>query len=113
MRDYGKVHSGFWASESVRELEADAKLLALYLLTSPHTTMLGAFRLPDAYACDDLGWTPERLRNGFGTLSEFIKYDPKTKWVWIIKFLSFNKPENPNQWKSVAKLADQIPDSVP
>ncbi|MDQ3039740.1 MAG: hypothetical protein M3R16_08090 [Pseudomonadota bacterium] len=82
-------------------------------MTSTHTTMLGAFRLPDAYACEDLGWTPERLRNGFGTLSEsgFIAYCPRTKWVWIVKFLKWNRPENPNQWKAVRKLVDAVPEN--
>lgn len=114
MRDYGKVHTAFWASEALRDLDADGKLLALYLLTSPHTTMIGAFRLPDAYACEDLGWDAERLRNGFETLSQadFVQYDPRTKWVWIVKFLEWNKPENPNQWKAAGKLADAIPASV-
>ena len=48
MRDYGKIHTGFWASETMLGLESDARLLAIYLMTSQHTTMLGAFRLPDA-----------------------------------------------------------------
>lgn len=111
MRDYGKVHTQFWASETLKGLDSDAKVLALYLLSSPHTTMLGAFRLPDAYACDDLGWSPERLRNGFATLSAtgFIAYCERTKWVWVVKFMEFNKPDNPNQWKAVAKLAEMLP----
>jgi hypothetical protein len=114
MRDYGKIHTSFWSSETLRDLDTDAKLLAAYLLTSPHTTMIGAFRLPDAYACEDLGWTSERLRNGFETLSEagFSIYCEKTKWVWVVKFMDFNRPENPNQWKAAAKLAAQIPDNV-
>lgn len=115
MRDYGKIHTRFWASDTLRDLDSDAKLLALYLLTSPHTTMLGAFRLPDAYACEDLGWVSERFRNGLETLSGagFSKHDPKTRWVWIVKFLEWNRPENPNQWKSVGKLVAAIPESVP
>lgn len=113
MRDYGKIHTGFWASDTLSGLDDSSRLLAAYLLTSSHTTMLGAFRLPDAYACEDLGWDSERLRNGFGTLSSFAKYDVKTKWVWVIKFLEWNRPENPNQWKAVAKLAAAIPTSVP
>ena len=114
MRDYGKVHTSFWGSETLRDLDADAKLLALYLLSSPHTTMIGAFRLPDAYACEDLGWSTERLRNGLETLSQtgFSIYCQKTKWIWIVKFLQWNKPENPNQWKSAAKLVSQIPDNA-
>ncbi len=114
MRDYGKIHTAFWASDTLKDADTDARLLAVYLLTSSHTTMLGAFRLPDAYACEDLGWTSERLRNGFETLSKcgFVQYDAASKWVWVVKFLEFNRPENPNQWKAVRKLASQIPSSV-
>lgn len=115
MREYGTIHKGFWANESLKALDTDCRLLAAYLLTSPHTNMIGAFRLPDAYACEDLNWTPERLRNGFETLSGvgFIKYSESGKWVWIVKFLQFNKPANPNMLKAAAKMAEGIPASVP
>lgn len=114
MRDYGVIHRGFWANESLRGAGDDARMLAAYLLTSPHTTTLGAFRLPDAYACDDLGWVPERLRNGFETLSKigFVRYCHTTKWVWVVKFLEWNKPANPNIWKAIAKMASGVPDAV-
>lgn len=114
MRDYGKIHSRFWQNETLRGVDSDAKVLALYLLSSPHTTMLGAFHLPVAYACEDLGWVPERFHKGFETLSEigFAHYDKATKWVWIVRFLDWNRPENPNQWKSIVKLAESIPASV-
>lgn len=114
MRDYGKVHTSFWASETLKGLDADAKLLALYLLTSPHTNASGAFRLPDAYACEDLGWVSERLRNGFKTLSEsgFIERCDATSWVWICKFGDWNKPDNPNIKKAVLKSVESIPASV-
>ncbi|WP_433897378.1 hypothetical protein [Stenotrophomonas geniculata] len=114
MRDYGKIHTGFWASETMLGLESDARLLAIYLMTSQHTTMLGAFRLPDAYACEDLGWDSQRFQNGLDTLSEagFVKYDRATKIVWIVKFVKWNRPDNPNQQKSIAKLAQALPDSL-
>lgn len=114
MRDYGVIHRGFWANESMKGAGDDARMLATYLLTSPHTTTLGAFRLPDAYACDDLGWDSKRLRNGFETLSNigFIRYCETTKWVWIVKFLEWNKPANPNIWKAISKMASNVPDSV-
>src|SRR5690606_31315079 len=89
VREYGVIHRGFWANEAIKEAGDDARTLAVYLLTSPHTTTLGAFRIPDAYACDDLGWDSQRLRNGFETLSSigFVRYDSATKWVWVVKFL--------------------------
>lgn len=114
MRDYGKIHTGFWASGTMLGLESDARLLAIYLMTSQHTTMLGAFRLPDAYACEDLGWDSERFQNGLKTLSEagFVKYDGAAKVVWIVKFVKWNRPDNPNQQKSIIKLAQALPDSL-
>lgn len=114
MREYGVIHRGFWSNESIRNAGDDARTLGAYLLTSPHTTSLGAFRLPDAYACDDLAWSPERLRNGFETLSGigFIRYCPDSKWVWVVKFLDFNRPANPNIWKAIRKMAGSVPDAV-
>lgn len=114
MRDYGTIYNGFWANEALRSAGDDARLLAAYLLTSPHTTSLGAFRLPDAYACEDLGWVRERFQNGLKTLSDigFVKYSATTKWVWVIKFLAWNKPANPNIWKAIGKLATSVPDGV-
>lgn len=34
MRDYGKVFTSFWMSETTRDLSGQARLLALYLLSS-------------------------------------------------------------------------------
>lgn len=114
MRDYGKIHTSFWSSETLRGLDTDAKLLAVYLLTSPHTNASGAFRLPDAYACDDLGWDSERLRNGFETLSSrsFVRRCAATSWVWVCKFGEWNKPDNPNIKKAIVKAVEAIPAAV-
>lgn len=111
MRDYGKVHTSFWSSETIRELDDDSRMLALYLLTCTHSNMAGAFRIPDGYVAEDLGWSSERFRKGLKTLSEsgFLVYCDKSKFVWILKFLNWNKPENPNQWKAVAKFMAAIP----
>jgi hypothetical protein len=112
-RDYGKVHASFWTSDTLTGLTDDAKLLALYLLTCPHANIAGVFRLPMAYAVEDMGWDAERLRNGFETLSAagFCRYD-KSGWLWIVKWLKWNKPDNQNMWKAVDKAVAQVPVSV-
>ena len=43
MRDYSRVHTAFWTSEDVRRLSEDGRTLALYLLTGPHSNMIGCF----------------------------------------------------------------------
>jgi hypothetical protein len=112
MRDYGRVYATFWTSDTIGALSEDGRLLALYLMTSPHTTIAGVFRLTDGYACDDLKWTAERVAEGFRNLSDngFADRCETTKWVWIRAHLEWNPPENPNQRKAVAKCAAAVPD---
>lgn len=114
MRDYGKVHTSFWSSDTLKGLSDDAKFLALYLLTCQHGNMAGAFRLPLAYVAEDTGWDLERLRNGFVTLSEsgWLYRCERTGWVWVTNWLKWNRPDNPNQRKAIAKLLSQVPASV-
>jgi hypothetical protein len=112
MRDYGKVHTRFWSSDTIRGLTDDGRLLAMYLMTSPHSTIAGVFRLPDGYVCEDMQWTPERVAQGFAELfaKGFGNRCETSKWVWVTKHLEWNPPENPNQRKSAAKVALSVPD---
>lgn len=113
MRDYGKVFSTFWTSDSTRDLSDDAKVLALYLLTGPHSNIIGCYRLPDGYISEDLGWTLQRVSKGFGELFQkgFATRDEDTKWVFVNNHLKWNPLENPNQITGGVKLYDQIPDA--
>lgn len=111
MRDYGRVYGTFWSSQTTGNMGDDGKLLALYLMTCSHSTIAGVFRLPDGYVAEDLGWPSERVRRGFEELFDkgFANRCETTKWVWVNKHLEWNKPENPNQRKSAAKIAQGIP----
>ncbi len=112
MRDYGKVYTTFWSSPTVTALTDDGKLLALYLMTCIHSTICGAFRLPDGYAAEDLGWPLARVSKALGDLvaAGFVRRCESTRWVWISKHIKWNPPENPNQIKSAAKAALAVPD---
>jgi hypothetical protein len=111
LREYGRVHSAFWSSADVQALSDDGKMLALYLLTCSHGTIAGVCRMPDGYVAEDLKWSSGRVSKGFEELFEkrFATRCEATKWVWIAKFLQWNAPENPNQWKAVWKVVGQIP----
>lgn len=111
MREYGRIHCAFWTSNDIQSMSEDGRWLAMYLLSSQHTTIIGAFRLPDGYVCEDLKWSSGRVAKGFAELfaKGFANRCETTKWVWIRKFLQWNPPENPNQWKAAKKIASQIP----
>lgn len=112
MREYGKVYSSFWQSPEVRAMSEDGRVLALYLLTTPHGSMLGCFRMPDAYAAEDLQWATERVSEGFRNLieSQFVVRDEATKWVLIPKFLKWNQFDNPNVAKAAHRAFELVPD---
>lgn len=111
MRDFGKVHTSFWTSSTVRDMSEDARTLAFYLLTSPHGTIAGVFRLPDGYACDDLQWDAQRVQAAFAELQQhgFARRCESTKWVWIVNHFEWNPLDNPNQRKAASKVANMVP----
>jgi hypothetical protein len=115
MRAYGQIHSSFWTSATIRGLTDDGRILAAYLLTSPHTNMIGCFRLPDGYACDDLGWPADRVSKAFSDLdgAGFASRTSTTKWVLIHKFLKWSPVKGPKQAKGAANLLLQVPEDEP
>jgi hypothetical protein len=111
VRDYGKVQTTFWTSDDIQVLSNDGRMLALYLLTSPHTNLLGCFHLPTGYVSEDLSWDVETVSKGFAELElkGFATRDALSKWVVIHKYLKWNAIENPNQGISAGRLFDQVP----
>lgn len=114
MREYGRVYSSFWQSQDIRELSEDGRTMAIYLMTCPHANLIGCFRLPDAYAADDLQWSSERVREGFVELEDkgFATRDEGSKWLVIHKYLKWNAFENGNVAIAASKAFDQVP-SIP
>ncbi len=111
MRDYGKVQTTFWTSQDTSGLTDTGRMLALYLLTSPHSNILGCFHLPVGYVCEDLKWATERVEKGFAELfgKGFATRDNDSKWVVMHAYLKWNPIENPNQGVSAGRLFEQIP----
>lgn len=111
MRDYGKVQTTFWTSADIQALSNDGRMLALYLLTSPHTNLLGCFHLPSGYVSEDLAWDVETVSKGFAELElkGFATRDSASKWVVIHAYLKWNPIENPNQGISAGRLFEQVP----
>jgi hypothetical protein len=111
VRDYGKTYTSFWTNAELADCSRDARLLGVYLLSSPHTNMIGCFRLPVGYVAEDLHMTPEEVKDSLAELEQvgYINYDQKLSWVLLPRFLRWNQIENQNQAKSALKLFDEIP----
>ncbi|MDR3490990.1 MAG: conserved phage C-terminal domain-containing protein [Gammaproteobacteria bacterium] len=111
MRIYGSIQISFWENSDIQLLSDQSKLLAIYLLTGPHSNMLGCFRLPDGYITEDLNWEIKNAKNSFNKLSEidFLTRDYDSSWVAIHHFLKWNPIQNPRQGIGIQKLFDIVP----
>ena len=96
---YVRVANKIWQDEKIKNLSDDAKLLYLYVLTSPHSNMAGYYVLPKPYVAYDLNWLPERLDKAFAELlrTGLIKYCEQSDVILIPNFLKYNPIQNKNQ----------------
>ncbi len=90
MRDYGKVSPLFWTGTTGRELKArgsEAVIVAVYLMTSPHSNMLGLFYQPLLYMAHETGLGVEGASKGLQGCIEagFCDYDADTEMVWVFE----------------------------
>jgi hypothetical protein len=105
MREYGQIQCSFWTDPEIQSLTDQARQLAAYLLTGPHSNGLGCYRLPNGYVEADFNWDNETVSKGFDELLKigFAKRCESTFFVFIPKFLSWNEISNPNVAKSREK----------
>jgi len=94
MRDYAKISPSFWTGETGRRLRGlgpECQLLALYLITCHHATMLGLYYLPRAYIMADTGLSIEGATEALQSLSEagFCSYDAPSEWVFVVEMARF------------------------
>lgn len=90
MRDYGKVSPNFWTRGTGKSLRgcAEAQIVALYLMTTPHASMIGVFHLPMLYIAHETGLTLEGATKGLQRCIDvgFCVYDHETESVFVIQF---------------------------
>lgn len=94
MRDYATVSPVFWTGQTGRRLKAlgpDAMLVALYLVTSPHSNAMGMFYLPVLYISHETGLTMEGASEALrrGEKAGFCAYDQDAEVVWVFEMARF------------------------
>lgn len=108
---YQPILTSIWTDEKFTKFNDVQKVLWMYLLTCPHSNMLGLYRLPVGYAVSDLHWSSERFQERFGELlqEQFLEWDEEGQIVLIKNHLKHRPLENQNQVKAAIKVLDTIP----
>ncbi|WP_246483775.1 DNA replication protein DnaD [Heyndrickxia vini] len=87
MAKYRMVRSEFWKSPMVlEEMTPEDKYFYLYLLTNPHTTQIGIYRITKIQMAFDLGYSIESvhsLMERFEKHHQLIRYNPETRELAI------------------------------
>jgi hypothetical protein len=88
MRDYSAVVPTFWTGKTgkqIRALGAECQVVALYLLTSPHSNMIGLYYLPKIYLAHETGISMEGACKALQSLSEvhFCTYNDDAETVFV------------------------------
>jgi hypothetical protein len=87
MAKYRMVRTDFWKNPIVsEEMTPEDKYFYLYLLTNPHTTQIGIYRITKKQMAFDLGYSIESvhsLMERFTRHHKLIRYNPETRELAI------------------------------
>lgn len=120
---YGIVFPEFWTGptgKAIRTEGKDAQILALYLMTCRHATMIGVYRLLIDDVKVETGLAMKGLARAFEALQRlgFADYDATTQHVWVREMAKFrlNLQREPlkqkdNRTKGAQNLYDRLVDN--
>lgn len=89
----------------------DTRTLAFYILTSPHRTTEGLFKLPIPYVQADMGWPPRKIEKNMAKLEEAGFVSRHGDIILIRNALKYQPLQNENQVKSVLTGLETVPPS--
>jgi hypothetical protein len=94
MREYAVVSPTFWTGKTgrqIRLLGPDAQIVAMYLITSPHSNMIGLYYLPVLFISHETGLTIEGASKALRSLIEaqFCAYDEQSETVFVYEMAKF------------------------
>jgi hypothetical protein len=93
-RLYAIVKPGFWTGKTGRaitRLGKDVRILADYLITSPHANLIGLYSLSIPIVAHETGLTLDEVSAALATLGEldFAHYDYEAECVWVTNMARF------------------------
>lgn len=93
MREYAKALPRMWQGKTMKALRRDPEgvIVALYLMTSPSSNMLGLYAQPLLYMAYETGLGEEGARKGLRRCIEagFCSYDEESEFVWVHEMASY------------------------
>ena len=101
MREYAKLSPRFWIGETgkaIKERGIEAQLLATYLISSPHSNMVGVYYLPLYFITHETGMSAKTVTKALQHLIEldFCTYDEEHEYIYVHNMARFQMAESLN-----------------
>lgn len=120
MRDYGKISPQFWTGKTGKAIKAggpESVVVAMYLMSSPHSNMIGMYYLPMIYLAHETGLGMEVASKGLARALEagFCSYDEASEVVWVHEMARYQIADelaaNDNRVKGIQREIDSVPEN--
>ncbi|UXC19137.1 hypothetical protein [Comamonas squillarum] len=119
MRDYAKVVPKMWHGKTIKALRRSPEglVVALYLMSSPSSNMLGLFAQPVLYMAHETGLGQEGAMKGLQKCVEvgYCSYDEDSEFVWVHEMASYQIASELKasdlRCKGIQKDYDALPDN--
>lgn len=119
MRDYSKVVPKMWHGKTMKALRKSPEglVVALYLMTSPSSNMLGLYAQPILYMAYETGLGEEGAKKGLASCIEagFCSYDEESEFVFVHEMASYQIASELKasdlRCKGIQKEYDQLADN--
>ena len=119
MRKYAAIVPTFWTGKTGKEIKrrgSEAVVMAMYLMSSPHSNMLGLYYQPLLYAAHETGLGLEGVSKGLRSCIEsgFCAFDDDSEMVWVFEMAAYQIGEElsygDNRCKGVRKDYAELPE---
>lgn len=119
MRDYAKAVPKMWHGKTFKALRKhpEGLVVALYLMISPSSNMLGLYAQPVLYMAYETGLGEEGARKGLQQCIEagYCAYDDESEFVWVHEMASYQIASELKasdlRCKGIQKDYDALPDN--
>lgn len=110
-RQFSMVSPAIWRSRRFLALSTDkCRLLLLFYITCSHQNSAGCYRIPEGYACTDLGWPTDEYKSARQELvaADLVAYDDETEEVFVTGWFRVSPPTNKSHAQGTQKLISNI-----
>lgn len=118
MREFAKVSPQFWIGQpgkQIKDIGIEAQLISVYLLTCPHSSMIGIYYLPITLITHETGIPLEAACKALRSLCEvgFCTYDEEMEYVWVHEMASYQVGGQLKQCDNRVKCINDLYQNLP